>query len=356
MKKVRKFTRKNRTGYWVSWRENARRKCKHLNTKSEQTRFANLTYQRINSDVYTSIDLPFADLRDGYLQSYDIRGLAAGSKYEASRFLSVFFEISMPATSRSIDQRMVDVFILRRRKQTRSAYTLNKDIRHMHAFLAWMKKRGYHPGGIDISPVPVPQLIRKAISDDDIRRLFTCAASDAWRVRLLISLFTGLRAGDVDRLRVADVDLEALTLSIVQQKTHKAAVKPIPDAACSLLRRYIDGLDGGQGRLFDDRGVRRAWDKLRTAAGLFELDPAALVIPSGCRNPAPKKNWKVLRQDLRRTYATAIEKTRPMFGATEALQHSSRSVTDDHYLDRMAVERWQVDQLPIEKWLEPINL
>lgn len=356
MKKVRKYKRKDRAGYWIEWRENGRRKCKQVNTKTEQNHFANLIYRQINSDVYTSIDLPFRDAAAEYLETFEVRGLAAGSKYEADRFLRLFNEISAPSISRSISQKVVDQFILRRRRQTKSGYTLNKDIRRMHAFLAWMKKRGYHPGGIDLSLVPVPPLVRRAITDDDIRRLITAATSDAWRVRILISLFTGWRKNDVDRLRIADVDLERLTIAVVQQKTYKAAVKPIPDAAMVIVRRYVESRPGGDVRLFADVGVRRAWDKLRTAAGLFKLDPAVRVITSGRRKPEARKNWTILRQDLRRTYATLIETTRPMFGASDALQHSARSVTDNHYLDRMAVDRWQVNQLPIAKWLEPISV
>ena len=353
MKKVRTFKRKDRDGFWVSWRENGRRKTKQLNTKTEQKHFANLVYQRINSDVYTTVDLPFAEVREQYLQTYEIRGLAAASKYEAAKFLGQFFDISTPATSRSITQKMVDIFVLRRRRQVKSAYSLNSSISRMLAFLAWMKKRGYHPGGIDLVKVPVPEIIHEAIPDDDIRKLFTLAESDAWRTRILISLFTGLRKRDVDGLRLADIDLDRMTLSVVQQKTHKAAVKPIPDVAEPLLRRYIDGLDGGQERLFADRGVRRAWDRLRTAAGCYEINHDVMVTTSGRRKPQPKILWKFDRQDLRRTYATAIEKTGPMYNATDALQHSSRDVTGKHYIDRAAIDRWQVNQLPIKEWLKP---
>lgn len=353
MKKVRKFTRKDRKGYWVSWYENGRRITKQLNTKAEQTIFANLIYQRINSDVYTLIDLPWRQLKEEYLQTYDVRGLAATSKYEASKFLRHFGDDMIPTSGKSIDQNMVDKFVLRRRQKVKSPYSVNSSISRLRAFLAWMKKRGYHRGGIDLQLVPVPELIRKKISDDDIRRIITLAESDAWRVRLLISLFTGWRKDDIDSLALDAVDLDKLTISVVQQKTRKAAVKPIPDAAAALLTKYIKSLPGGDVRLFGDINVRRAWDRLRVAGGFFEIDPNTPVTSTGQRKPTPKKIWKITRQDLRRTYATAIEMSGPMYNATDALQHSSQSVTAQHYLDRAAIERWQVNQLPVKLWLKP---
>ena len=345
------YKRKDRKGFWVSWRENGKRICKQLNTKAEQKHFANLIYQRINSDVYTAIDKPWRDLRDEYLQSYDVRGLSPASKYEAAKFLVHFAEISAPASSRAIIQQMVDSFVLKRKEQIKSPYTLNSSISRLLAFLGWMKKRGYHPGGIDLSKVPVPDLIREAIPDDDIRRLITACKTDAWRVRILISLFTGLRKDDIDDLLLDAVDLKRKTLSVVQKKTRKAAIKPIPNAALPLLRKYIKALPAGQICLFADRGIRVAWDNLRIAAGLFVVDPSTKVIPTGRRKKKDRKKWKITRQDLRRTYATAIEKTGPMFNATDALQHSSRDVTGKHYLDRAAIDRWQVNQLPIKKWI-----
>lgn len=356
MRQVRQFRRKNRKGWWVSWRVDGRVKCKQLNTKSEQTHFANLVYQRINNDVYDSIDLPIDEAVAEYLQYFDIRGLAAASKETARRTVNRFVDIVSPRSSQSINQAMVDFFIMARQKNGGSVFSLNTEIGRMRAWLAWLKKRSYHRGGIEINLLKTPDLMRSQISTDDIRRLISAADTGSWPVRLLISLFTGWRKADIDGLAAAGVDLEKKTISVIQQKTGKLAIKPIPDAAVQLVTQYAESRPSKDVRFFNDPGVRAAWDKIRKTAGLYEIDKKTKVTQSGRRKPAAKINWKVSRQDLRRTYATIIETTRPIFDATDALQHSSRDVTGKHYLDRMAVDRWQADQLPIAEWLVPIEL
>lgn len=360
MKKVRQYIRPGRPGYWVSWRVDGRVKCKQLNTKTEQTHFANLIYQRINNDVYDAIDLPIAEAVFEYLQYFDIRGLAESSKQTAKRTLDRFVQTAAPRSSRSINQAMVDYFILARKNTGGSVFSLNTEIGRMRAWLTWLKKRSYHPGGIEINLIKTPDLDRKQITTDDIRRLITAAdaadKSGAWRVRILLSLFTGWRKYDVDNLAADAVDLENKTITVIQHKTGKRAVKAIPDAAVLLVRQYAESRPEKDVRFFGDSGVRGSWDNIRKIAGLYKIDEKTKVTQSGQRKKANKIIWKVSRQDLRRTYATIIETTRPIFDASAALQHSSRDVTGKHYLDRMAVDRMQANQLPIAAWLEPIEL
>ncbi len=305
--------------------EGGGRKSKLLPTKALANHFAKIKYAQLNSDVFTgSIDIPWQQAKDEYLQKYDLRGFAAASKYEASRTLSSFEKVCGKLNTNSIMQHHINCFILKRQKAV-VGETVNKDISRIRAFLRWLKKHNYHPGNIEIELIKTPTRIIKALTTEHIRKLLQDAPTEAWRVRILLSLTTGLRKNDVESLRIDDLDIKAMIVRVVAQKTGKANVWPIPDLLQPTLTAYLTALPKDQTRLFDDVNMRKTWDAFRGT---------------------------ITRQNFRQTFSTLLQKVGSIGSAQELLQHSSVRVTQESYTDMELILRWKVNQLPVVEWLE----
>lgn len=328
MKKVWSYQRNNRKGYYVAWYENGRQRTKLLPTKALAEHFKHLKYHQLNFDVFaTPVKLPWPDIKREFLQRYDILGLAENTKLEARLFLDRFEKIALPRSSASIDQRIVDFYLLERRKQHLSSYTIKKDIERLKTMLAWMSEKHYSFGQITLPRIKVPPVSRKALTTKQIRWLFSRCTGPTWRVRILLSLVTGLRKSDIDNLPRSAINLKAATIDTESQKTHKAYYgRPIPTSATGVLQSYLDGLNKGQARLFADQNVRKEWERIRG-------------------------NTKITRQQLRTTFSTLIQKIGSLPSAQALLEHHSSVTTTDFYTDRELILRWKVNQFPVKEWL-----
>ena len=82
-----------------------------------------------------------------------------------------------------------------------------------------------------------PQRIPKAVTDDELAALLAAIPETrAWtRPLFRFAAFTGLRMGELARLRWTDVDANRRLLTLHRQKNGKAQTQPIPRAAAALL-------------------------------------------------------------------------------------------------------------------------
>ena len=330
MRKVRISKVKNRKGYYVFWRENGQRKArqrkaKQCNTKGEAEHFAHMKYMEINSDVYDLIDKGWDELVIEYLRSYDIRGLSQSSKYEAKRFLLTFKKNCSPKTSKSVNQNMCDWHILQRQNQGVSRFTVNKDIGRLRAFIAWMKKRGYNNSKIELTMLKTSKPEVKALTTEQIQKLFRDCPTKAWRARILLSLVTGLRKTDIENIPNGIIDLKAMKFDSKSLKTGKVYNnRPIPKDAIPELAEYVESLPEGQVMLFEDRNVRKEFDKFRNG---------------------------ITRQDFRKTFSTYMQTIGSIGSAQNLLEHYSPETTKEFYTDQELVLRWKINQLPVKEWL-----
>lgn len=281
--------------------------------------------QQINSHVYIGcVSVPFDMARTEYLQKYAIQGLSDGAYTQAELTLRQFtYMIGDPPTG-TLTQNHFDIFITERMRSC-SRWTVNKDIGCLAAFLNWARDPGrrYITAPIKLVKVKVPPIVVTAMTNDQIRSLIERAPTEAWRIRLLIALTTGLRKLDTDSLRVADIDLDTLTVVAVAVKTGKAITAPLPDKLAPLLVAFVDGKSGQSG-LFGDRNIRKVWDSFREG---------------------------VTRQDLRKTFSTLMQLIGSIGSAQSLLQHSDARTTNQFYTDQELVLRWKVNQLPVNKWI-----
>lgn len=325
----------NRPGYYLRWTENGKRKYKQVNTLAEAEMFSVRKYQELNLDVYDSVDLSWNEACGAYLQHYDTDGLAASSKYEAGRCLNAFADHFGAIPPKKITQRMTDDFLASLSKEVRSPHTMNKYKGRFKAFIRWLADRNYHSGKIKITMSKTPQRHATALSVGRVRELLLACPTEIWRMRVLVSLVTGLRRNDVEALQVADVDVAARVVRTRSQKTGKVSVKPLPDALMSVFEPYLDGKTE---RLFPDINVRKEWDALRRRAGLAEKIDG-------------KVKFTVTRQDFRRTHGTLMGLVDGLQAAARALEHSSTAVTQQYYSDLSLIQRVRVNQLPVKDWL-----
>jgi len=285
----------------------------------------------LNLDVYGGIDMDYSLAVEEYLKKYDLQGLAAASKYRAKRVLELYAAACSPRKVADITQRSVDSFIQSRIKALKSPYSVNQAIGRLKAFINWLIKRGYHRGHLDIQMMKTVRTVKKSLTTEQIRALLKACPGEIWKMRILLSLCTGLRAGDIDRLPAAGLDLKRATIDTVSKKTGKAYdARPLPDTLIPALTGYVSGLPENTVRLLPDINIRKEWDAIRLKAKLP----------------------KVTRQDMRITFSTMMQKISGLETARDLLEHSSSKITGDWYSDTEYLNKLRVNKIPIDLWLK----
>lgn len=326
------YKRPGKKGYWLRWTDPATRKRKTASfpTLALADLRRSILMQQINADVYIGcVSVPLSNARTEYLRKYNLRGLSIGAHTQAELTLRQFADLIGDPVTGDLTQNHFDMFIADRLSSC-SRWTVNKDIGCLTAFLNWASdpSRRYITQPIKLVKVKAPPIVTKALTNEQIHSLIERAPTDAWRMRLLLGLTTGIRKLDVDSLRTADIDLDTLTIRMTAVKTGKALTAPLPDKLAPVLTGYIDGLPSGQEKLFADCNVRKTWDSFRDG---------------------------ITRQDLRKTFSTLMQLVGSISSARDLLQHSSARTTSQFYSDQDLILRWKINQLPVEKWLSQLK-
>jgi site-specific recombinase XerD len=98
--------------------------------------------------------------------------------------------------------------------------------------LGWPDTDFYLPGAKEPSKLPY------ILSRDELVRLFTVSTNPKHRTLLMTTYAAGLRASEVGRLRVADIDSERMCLRIDQGKGNKDRYVPLSRRLLEQLRIY----------------------------------------------------------------------------------------------------------------------
>ncbi len=329
MRKIGKaFKRSGRSGWWLRWTCPAagKRITKSFHTKGQAEHFRKILYTQLNSDIIVgTINTPLSTAIAEYLKKYETLGLSDSARTEAAMSLRHLTSLCGETVgSKTISQHHLDQIVHDRKKQV-STWTVNKDIANIKAFIRWGKHRSrrYLCQELEMTKLKTPQIIVTALTDARIRALIRRAPTTAWRIRLLISLTTGLRKKDVDCMRISDVDLDQRDITVIAKKTGKITQCPIADAIFQEVSEYVDKRNGE--RVFEDKNIQKTWDGFRNG---------------------------ITRQDLRKTFATLIQRIGPISAARDLLGHSHWRTTEKFYTDKMLILRWKINQLPLKKWLD----
>jgi integrase len=326
------FQRQDRPGWWIRWSEGGRRVMKGFHTKGQAETYWAILYGRINSDIPTAqVQVKLSAIRDEYLDTYVLRGLSDSAIEEARTTMSKFEGVVGDPFTRQIRQGHFDQFVRSLLDSGGSKHTVNKHIGNIMAFVRWASdpRRRYVADGIGIAKVKADRKVIRTLTIEQVGAVLAACRSETWRMRVLLSLVTGLRSHDIDTLQKNNVNISDMSIDTRSQKTNKVFVgRPLPESVKPYLVSYLGTIRDGL--LFPDNNIRRAWESIRDRAGLLECT----------------------RHDLRRVFSTSIQMTSGLQAAMELMEHSSAAISLNHYTDQMAVLRIRVNQLPVQQWMD----
>ena len=332
MKKAWIYRRRNVKGWRCGWYENGKRKAKALPTKALAEHFCYMKYTQLNSDVFTgAVDCAWSQMTGEYHHAKRVQGLVDDSVYEVLLTLRHFKRLVMPTSSKDINQKTLDQFILGRGQEVEKS-TINKDIKNINAFLSWAQEQHYVDSGLRLKSLKVAQKPVVALSASQVRRLLTTAAKyPTLRLRILLAVTTGLRRGDIDALTIGDILVDRNAITTRSCKTKKAMAElPVPEAVINQLVNHMAALPEAHASLFPDRFSRKKWEKTRTRSGFPNLK----------------------FHDLRKTFASLLAQRGVSTAVTQRLlEHSTPQLTNEVYTNVDPVLRHAIEKLPVAEWL-----
>jgi integrase len=256
---------------------------------------------------------------------------AEGTLYEIALSLRNFERSVGKCTSKQITQNVIDNFILQRGEEAKRP-TLNKDIRNLKTFINWCMGNRYLNGTIKIKELKEDERPVRSLNSTQIKKLLSAAEPHlAMRMRILLALGTGLRRGDIESLKIGNIDFVNNYITTASKKTRKSmGSRPVSAEIMAELSKYVLAFDVGQENLFNDNFSHKRWKKICEAAGLADLK----------------------FHDLRKTFGSVLAQRGVSTAVTQRpLEHSSSMLTNKIYTNVDPVLRQSVNQLPIKQWL-----
>jgi integrase len=278
----------------TSWYEpSGRRKKKSFGPgfmgKKRAERFKNKVENELMSGTY---QMEVRKTWEDFVAEYERRvlaGKAVGTRLEALGALQTFKRIVKPVRLIAVTTAQVDDFIAARRQErgkkkgdTISPATVNKDLRHVKAALKKAKKWGYLHAVPEFDFEKEPGKLPTYVTPEHFAALYHACegarwpdaqpypAADWWRALLIMAYLTGWRIGQLLAVRRADVDLDARTvLSRAQDnKGKRDQLIPLDPVVIEHLRK----LASFDTRLFPWNHHRRNLDlefhRIQKAAGI----------------------------------------------------------------------------------------
>ena len=267
-----------------------------------------------------------------YRESKKVQGVTEAALYETALTLRHFERLIGKCNSRQIVQNSIDKFILQRGNEIKRS-TLNKDIRNLRTFINWCREKRYLNGTIKIRELKEDERPVKSLNDAQVKKLMSVAEPyRPIKMRILLALGTGLRRGDIESLKISDIDFANNYITTNSKKTRKSmGSRPVSAQVMAELSKYILGLDVEQEKLFSDNFSHKRWKKICEGAGLTDLK----------------------FHDLRKTFGSILAQNGISTAVTQKLlEHSSPNLTNKVYTNVDPVLRHAVEQLPIEQWLQ----
>jgi integrase len=269
MRKVWICKRNNIKGWWIGWYESGKRKAKALPSKSLAEHYRQIKYTQLNSDVFIgTVTVDWTQMRDEYEHSKKVAGNKDVSIYEIALTLRHFERPVGRCSSKQISQNALDKFILDRCQETKRS-TVNKDIRNLRAFINWCRENRYVNREIKLKLLKEDERPVKSLTKIQIKKLVSAFKPyQTMRMKILLALGTGLRSGDIELLRVSDLDFENSYVTTRSTKTRKSmGSRPVPVPIMGELKKYVSEFDQKQEQIFVDCFMQYRWNKIRKKLG-----------------------------------------------------------------------------------------
>ena len=294
--------------------------------------YCQLKYSQLNSDVFTGIvPITCKQIVEEYRESKKVQGVTEATLYEIALTLRHFERLIGKCNSKQIAQNSIDKFILQRGGEVKRT-TLNKDIRNMRTFINWCRGNRYVNGQIKIKELKEDERPVKSLNTIQIKKLLLAAEPyQTMRLRIILALGTGLRRGDIESLKITDIDFVNNYITTNSKKTRKSmGSRPVSASAMAELTKYVSELDAEQEELFNDNFSHKRWKKICEDAGLTDLK----------------------FHDLRKTFGSLLAQNGVSTAVTQKLlEHSSPNLTNKVYTNVDPVLRHAVEQIPVGDWL-----
>lgn len=201
-------------------------------------------------------------------------------------------------------------------KKQRAISTVNKELRQArHLFNiavgeGWLLQSPFNKNDKLISEADETKCERVLSLEEETLLLTACiGAREHLRPRIICALDTGMRRGEMNKLRIMDLDFDSRTITI--KATH---TKTLTARRVIMTERVVDELlalsagKTGEDPVFGSASVKKAWTTLREQVGLSDV------------------RW----HDLRHTNATRIEKSKRVSAGQlqRHLGHADRRSTE----------------------------
>jgi site-specific recombinase XerD len=205
-------------------------------------------------------------------------------------FLRWCVSISVPA---ELSKSMVQTLVTDLLDNGASARTASARLLAIRRFAAWLTDEGELPGDplLGIKQPKIDRQVVEALTDEELRALIKACQGKAFTdrrdeaiVRLMAE--TGMRAGEVVGLEVADVDLQRGLVTVRRGKGGKGRIAPFGPQTATALDRYIRArrphrmadsgplfLGADNWRTFNYFGLRHALQRRAEAAGINGFHP-----------------------------------------------------------------------------------
>jgi integrase/recombinase XerD len=149
-----------------------------------------------------------------------------------------------------------------------SPITINTYARAINAFLRWLHEEGKSPKLVRIPRLKEPETVVLTFRLDHVEHLIqyrpSCRNQRRAQTMALLILDTGVRLKEVLSLRVDDIDLDNLLITVRDGKGGKQRVVPISVELRKVLFKYIAAHSSNSGLVFCSRdGVRLLQNNVR---------------------------------------------------------------------------------------------
>ena len=363
MRKPRKVTirpRKDRDNKpTVYWREHVHGKLTQyavtFNTQTEAEDYAAQKYLELRSDISpTAVPIEWERLVVLYLADRKSDGCSELTLKLHRAALKHFEAICGPLDSSQISQLAIDGYKAVRSIQKRQVWRegklvpttagkqvsraqVNKELRIFKQLTRWMWDRNYNKQSIKFRMVREPRKVPRILNPKEIENLQVQASlHPGMKCRVAILLGTAQRCGAVERLAIADVDVEHNRIRF-NEKGGRERTLPVSARVMQVVVDYLATLPVGRKWLFHDTDPakhqtsdiwpRCRWNTMCKNAGIPGLTP----------------------HDLRETCLTMLAKGNVSAVIAQRLAgHSSIETTMRHYVnaDDEKMLREAVEGLP----------
>lgn len=164
-------------------------------------------------------------------------------------------------------------------------------------------------GNLKIKELKEDERSVKSLNDNQIKKLLIAVVPyPSIKMRILLALGTGLRRGDIKALKVSDLDFVKNCITTMSRKTRKSmGSRPVSAEVMAELKKFLNGFNSEQTRLFDDNFNHKRWKKICKDTGLSGLK----------------------FHDLRKTFGSILAQNGVSTAVTQRLlEHSSPTLTN----------------------------